>query len=102
MKPFQLTIKAKSDLKDIALFTARRWGREQRNIYLKQFDESFWLLAEHPDIGKTCDEIRDGYRKFPQGSHVIFYKQIGSQNIQIIRILHKSMDVDPVFRINVS
>ncbi|MBF4264531.1 type II toxin-antitoxin system RelE/ParE family toxin, partial [Vibrio anguillarum] len=27
MKPFQLTNKAKSDLKDIALFTSRRWGR---------------------------------------------------------------------------
>ncbi|HAS6074035.1 type II toxin-antitoxin system RelE/ParE family toxin, partial [Vibrio vulnificus] len=50
-----------------------------------------------PDIGKACDEIRDGYRKFPQGSHVIFYRQIGSQNIEIIRILHKSMDVNPIF-----
>ena len=97
MKPFQLTIKAKSDLKDIAVFTSRRWRRELRNIYLKQFDESFWLLVENPDIGKACDEIRDGYRKFPQGSHVIFYQQIGSQNIQIIRILHKSMDVNPMF-----
>ncbi|HAS8147395.1 type II toxin-antitoxin system RelE/ParE family toxin, partial [Vibrio vulnificus] len=37
------------------------------------------------------------YRKFPQGSHVIFYRQIGSQNIEIIRILHKSMDVNPIF-----
>lgn len=97
MKSLQLTNKAKSDLKDIALFTSRRWGREQRNAYLKQFDEAFWLLAENPDIGKTCDEIRAGYRKFPQGSHVIFYQQIGSQNIQIIRILHKSMDVNPAF-----
>ncbi|ENO3966463.1 type II toxin-antitoxin system RelE/ParE family toxin [Vibrio vulnificus] len=97
MRPFQLTNKAKSDLRDIALFTSRRWGREQRNIYLKQFDDSFWLLAENPDIGKACYEIRDDYRKFPQGSHVIFYRQIGSQNIEIIRILHKSMDVNPIF-----
>ncbi len=73
MKPFQLTNKAKSDLKEIALFTFHRWGREQRNVYLKQFDESFWLLAENPDTGKACDAIRDGYKKFPQGSHVIFY-----------------------------
>ncbi|POC26819.1 plasmid stabilization protein ParE, partial [Vibrio vulnificus] len=27
---------------------------------------------------------------------VIFYRQIGSQNIEIIRILHKSMDVNPI------
>jgi len=96
VKPFKLTVLAKSDLKDIALFTQRKWGREQRNIYLKQFDDSFWMLSENPDIGKSCDEIRDGYRKSPQGSHVIFYKQTGSQEILIIRILHKSMDVNPV------
>jgi len=71
----------------------RRCGKAQRNAYLKQFDDSFWLLAENPDIGKTCDEIRAGYRKFPQGSHVIFYQQTGNQQIRVIRILHKSMDV---------
>lgn len=96
MKPFVLTSAAKSDLKDIALFTQRRWGNTQRNIYLKQFDDSFWLLAENPDIGKSCDEIRYGYRKFPQGSHIIFYQQTGSQMIKVIRILHKSMDISPM------
>ena len=97
MKPFVLTAAAKTDLQDVALFTQRRWGKDQRNVYLKQFDDSFWLLAENPDIGKSCDEILPGYRKFPQGSHLIFYKQTGSQQIRIIRILHKSMDVQPIF-----
>lgn len=96
MKPFQLSSKAKADLKDIAFFTQRRWGQKQRNIYIKQFNDSFWLLADNPDIGKTCDAIRPGYRKFPLGSHVIFYKQTDCQHIQIIRILHKSMDVTPI------
>lgn len=96
MKPFHLTQKAKEDLKDIAIFTQRRWGKGQRNIYIKQFDESFWLLAENPDIGHSCDEIRLGYHKFPLGSHLIFYKLVGNQQIQIVRILHKSMDVAPV------
>ncbi len=41
MKPFNLTVAAKADLRDIALFTQRRWGKEQRNVYLKQFDDSF-------------------------------------------------------------
>jgi toxin ParE1/3/4 len=96
MKPFNLTVAAKTDLRDIALFTQRLWGKEQRNIFLKQFDDSFWLLAENPDIGKTCEEIRIGYRKFPQGSHVIFYQQTGSQQINIIRILYKITDVNPI------
>ena len=94
MKPFVLTRKAKSDLKDIARFTVSRWGVAQRNLYLKQFDETFHLLSERPSLGKSCDEIRAGYRKFPQGSHIIFFKPEDNSRIQIIRILHKSMDVD--------
>ena len=97
MSLFTLTLAAKMDLRDIALFTQRRWGKEQRDVYLNQFDDSFWLLAETPDIGKSCDEIRQHYRKFPQGSHVIFYQQTGSHKIRIIRILHKSMDVNAAF-----
>ena len=94
MKPFALTKKAKADLREIAQFTMRRWGKEQRNLYVKQFDDTFHLLAERPEIGKSCDEIRKGYLKFPEGSHVIFFRRSSKSKIEIIRILHKSMDVE--------
>lgn len=93
MKPFVLTRKAKADLTEIARYTLKRWGREQRNAYLKQFDDTFHLLSEQPEIGKPCNEIRHGYFKFPQGSHVIFFKYCDHNRITIIRILHKSMDI---------
>lgn len=97
MKPFTLTTKAKSDLKQIAKFTEKRWGREQRNLYVKQFDDTFHLLADTPFAGKPCDYIKPGYRKFPQGSHIIFYKEGNVSKIEIVRILHKNMDVDSKF-----
>ena len=97
MKLFALTSKAKEDLRAIAIFTEERWGREQRNIYVKQFDDAFHWLANSPLVGKACDHIKDGYRKFPQGSHLIFYKQGNQTKIEIVRILHKSMDVDSEF-----
>lgn len=97
MTTFQLTNKAKADLRYIALFTEHRWGRKQRNVYLRQFDATFGRLAENPELGKTCDEIRPGYRKFPQASHVIFYQKTNNQPTLIIRILHKSMDVNTIF-----
>jgi len=90
---FKLSTKAKSDLHNIAQYTEAQWDKAQRNHYLKQLDGTFHLLAKHPAIGKDCGEIRAGYRKFPQGNHVIFYKQSSNNTIQIIRILHKSMDV---------
>ncbi len=97
MKTFALTIKAKADLRAIAIFTEERWGKEQRNLYIKQFDDVFQMLANAPLSGRTCDHIKEGYRKFPQGSHIIFYKKGNKQEIEVVRILHKNMDVESKF-----
>lgn len=94
MQLFQLSNEAKNDLRSIAVFTESRWGRTQRNLYIKQLDEAFLMLAQSPDLGISCDYIREGYKKFPQGSHIIFYKHNASEKILVVRILHKSMDYD--------
>lgn len=94
MDLFQLSKEAKNDLRSIALFTENRWGRAQRNLYIKQLDDAFLMLAKNPNLGISCSYIRDGYRKLPQGSHIIFYKHNAESNILVVRILHKSMDYD--------
>ncbi|MES2824898.1 MAG: type II toxin-antitoxin system RelE/ParE family toxin [Pseudomonadota bacterium] len=94
MEQIQLSKEAKNDLRSIAIFTEKRWGRTQRNLYIKQLDETFLMLAQNSGLGISCDYIRDGYKKFPQGSHIIFYKHSTSANISVVRILHKSMDYD--------
>jgi toxin ParE1/3/4 len=93
MANFILTGRAKDDLKDIARFTQKRWGKEQRNKYLQILDNSFQQLAGNPSMGRECREIRSGYYKFPTGSHVIFYRRITDRPIEIVRVLHESMDV---------
>lgn len=93
MSSFALTWRAKNDLKAIAKFTEVRWGQAQRNMYIKQFDDTFHMLADTPTVGKNCSFIKEGYQKFPQGSHIIFYKTVSDKSIEIIRILHKNMDV---------
>ena len=60
MSTFTLTLRAKSDLKFIAKFTEDRWGRVQRNIYIKQFDEAFHMLAGPHQWGKTVTLLRSG------------------------------------------
>lgn len=97
MSTFTLTRRARADLKAIAKFTETRWGRKQRYIYIKQFDDTFHILSDTPEIGNNCSYIKEGYQKFPQGSHVIFYRETSPKNIQIIRILHKNMDVHAKF-----
>ena len=54
---------------------------------------SIQLIVDEPQLGRACDEIRKGYRKHHVGRHLIFYRQTTS-HIEIIRILHESMDVD--------
>ena len=94
MRRFDLTKSARDDLKAIARFTQSRWGVRQRNSYLKEVDQVFHSLAKNPLMGRTCDEIREGYRKFPHGAHVIYYRLSSESELLIVRILHATMDVD--------
>ena len=94
MSSFDLTKSAVADLKSIATYTQERWGVRQRNTYLKEIDRAFHALAKNPGMGRTCDEVREGYRKFPHGAHVIYYKQVASEVLLIVRILHATMDID--------
>lgn len=91
MPNFKLSRKAKADLKSIALHTEREWGRDQRNHYILQFDQCFHLLGANPNLGQSCDEISSGYRQYPQGSHILFYRLNAEDVVEIIRILHKRM-----------
>ena len=94
MPTFKVARKAYSDLVAIGRFTEKEWGKAQRITYLKQIDECFLQIARNPEIGTSCDFIRTGYRKFPQASHLIFYRQDAVGVIEIIRVLHRSMDVE--------
>jgi toxin ParE1/3/4 len=93
---FRLTVKALEDLKSIGRFTERKWGRGQRNKYLAMLDSSFHAIVHQPGIGTSCDYIREGYRKYHAGRHLIFYRQ-GGTFIEIIRVLHDSMDIESHF-----
>lgn len=91
---FFLTNKAKNDLKEIARYTQKEWGIKQRDAYLKLLDNAFFSLSFNSEKGISCDQIREGYRKFFVTSHIIFYREVAHSEIEIVRILHQSMDVD--------
>ena len=98
MPDFSLTEAAKNDMKKIARFTQKRWGREQRNHYLKTLDDCFQQLSNNPNMGMDCGGIRPGYHKFPTGSHVVYYRSETNGQIEIVRILHENMDVNTQLR----
>ena len=93
MKSFTVSNAARTDLKKIAAYTQRTWGAKQRKTYIKQLDTAFHFLAENPLSGVACDYIVKGLHKHPYQHHIIFY-ELNNDDIFIVRVLHKSMDVD--------
>ena len=94
MTGFHLTQAAIADLKAIGRETQKTWGIGQRNIYLRKLDDSFHLIADNPDMGTACHDIKQGYRYHHVGRHVIFYRKT-THDIEIVRIFHDRMDYMP-------
>ena len=84
---------AEADLRDIARFSARKWGRERARRYVRDLRMKLELLRDHPELGSTADEIRPGLRRYPYISHNIFYR-IRLDTVRIVRILHKQMQAE--------
>jgi toxin ParE1/3/4 len=93
MAKFKITNKAREDLVGIARYTEATWGREQRRLYLGQLDTLFHALAENPELGHPCDDIKTGYCKKPEGRHIVYYRVSDLEGVVIVRVLHRRMDV---------
>ena len=94
MELFILTKKARDDLLAIGRYTRKQWGKTQQISYLTRLDSAFHDLADKSDLGRACDDIRQGYFKYGVGKHVIFYRYTEKGQIEIVRILHGRMDIE--------
>jgi toxin ParE1/3/4 len=88
---FVLTPRAQTDLDEIWDYTVDRWGFDQAETYTRQLWKDIAILADRPSLGRECPEVRRGYRMYPSGSHVLFYRQT-TDGIDVTRILHERMD----------
>ncbi len=92
MAKFKLTPLAKTDLIDIWNYTDNTWGTNQADQYLKTIEQHLGKLVTDPQLGKSRDEVRYGYRSLLVNKHVVFYRY-NKNTVEIIRILHQKMDV---------
>ena len=80
------------DLEEIWLYTLERWSKEQADIYYKSIIAEIENVAWDFERGKPITQIRAGYRSSKVNSHVVFYRKIDSDIVEIVRVLHKKMD----------
>ncbi len=70
--------------------TLRTWGEAQAARYLTELEACCQMLADNPEPGRGCDDIRPGLRRMESRKHVIFYRR-ESKGILVVRILHQRM-----------
>lgn len=88
MSLYQIGPSGVSDLAEIFDYTVDTWGEEQAERYLDELARCFDRLADLPGLGRPCDRIYPGVRRFEHGRHVIFYKP-EIHGIVISRVLHQ-------------
>jgi len=87
---FRLSRRAEADLAAIASYTLVRWGEDQTIRYIDDLERCCGQLAELPELGRACDDVRPGLRRMERGRHSIFYRR-ESGGILVSRILHQRM-----------
>jgi toxin ParE1/3/4 len=96
MKKFKYRIsnKAIEDLEGIWVYTYKNWSVQQADRYYKLIIDEIEFVAKNFYSGKSMEHIKEGYRASLVKSHMIFYKIVNEEHIEIIRILHQMMDVE--------
>lgn len=95
MQKYRLTKLAEKDLAGIWRYTLENWSREQADKYLNGLLNACADIAKSPvTLGQPYGYVRDGYRKYSFGRHVIFYMVLEDGSTLISRVLHERMDYD--------
>jgi toxin ParE1/3/4 len=88
MASYRLSRMAETDLLGIATYTLNTWGQDQTVSYLDGLEACCRQLANKPELGRACDQVRSGLRRMEYGRHVLFYR-VEAKGIVISRILHQ-------------
>lgn len=89
-----ISSEALSDLEEIWIYTRNKWSKEQADRYYLMLIDEIEFLRSNYYAGKSAEYIRSGYRVSFVKSHIIFYKLVDDQKMEIIRILHQSVNID--------
>ena len=90
-RKLRLSKTAQSDIEKIDYYSFERWGAKAAGAYMAGLEMRLKALLETPLLGVDRSDLREGYRAFVSGSHVIYYR-VEEEFIYILTILHQSQD----------
>jgi toxin ParE1/3/4 len=93
MAEFRLTNKAVEDLSFIWDYTFEVWSERQADKYYESLILNCQDIADNPHLGKTYDGITQNLLGMKTNRHIIFYRTLNENYVEITRILHERMDL---------
>jgi len=94
MAKYKFTNKAVYDLTQIWNYTLNKWSEDQADRYYHMLLENCKEVANNPELGKNYSGVTENLFGFKAGRHIIFYRRIEDNEVEITRILHEQMDIE--------
>jgi toxin ParE1/3/4 len=95
MSEIRLAKSAQLDLLDIWLDESVK-STEIADRVIDEITSIYENLITFPEMGRARDELFPGYRSFPKGQFLIFYRLI-PEGIEIVRVIHGARNLDELF-----
>ena len=89
---YRISQQAIDDLNGIWVYTSHKWSKEQADRYYELIIEEIEFVADNYMAGKSAEQSRKNYRVTRIKSHLIFYRKLEHDLVEIVRILHQRMD----------
>lgn len=93
MAKYQFTRRALNDLIEIWDYTVEEGSENQAENYYNLIIASCMDLASKPNLGKSYEIISLNVLGYKCGEHIIFYREISKNEIEVTRVLHGMMDL---------
>ncbi|HSO86866.1 MAG TPA: type II toxin-antitoxin system RelE/ParE family toxin [Draconibacterium sp.] len=93
MGRYKLTNKAVEDLTQIWNYTFVKWSENQADKYYLMLLENCNEVVLNPKAGKKYSVVAEDLLGFKVGRHIIFYRKLTENMVEITRILHQQMDL---------
>lgn len=93
MPDYSLTKEAVSDLNGIWSYTEEQWSETQADKYYELILEKCIQIAINPLLGRPYSKLSNGLRGVKINRHIIFFRSVSFEEIEVARILHEQMDI---------
>ena len=91
MNRYRLTSRARSDLVEIWERIAED-SETAADAFVDRLMTTIRGLGSNPFIGRRRDELRRGYRSFPVGRYVVFYR-VAEPGVEVMHVIHGARDL---------